>query len=244
MIEELWKKIKNRDFSFVYLLYGLESFLINETKYLLLQSLLNEEDEDFNLSTYDLEETPIEVAIEDAETIPFFGERKVVVLNNPFFLTAEKSKSKVEHNVKKLEEYLKEPSPFTIMIFIGSYEKLDERKKITKQLKTTASILEAKKLNEQELKKWLKQRAAYNHVEINEDGLDTILSLAGTNLSLLTTEIDKMALYVQDSKLITKEIVEELVAKSLEQNIFSLVDKVISKKIDEALRIYYDLLKK
>lgn len=78
------EKIKNRDFSFVYLLYGLESFLINETKYLLLQSLLNEEDEDFNLSTYDLEETPIEVVIEDAETIPFFGERKVVVLNNPF----------------------------------------------------------------------------------------------------------------------------------------------------------------
>ena len=46
-----------------------------------------------------------------------------------------------------------------------------------------------------------------------------------------------------DGKLITKDIVEELVAKSLEQNIFTLVDKVISKKIDEALRIYYDLLK-
>jgi len=243
MIEELWKKIKRKDFSFVYLLYGLESFLINETKYLLLQSLLNEEDEDFNLSTYDLEETPVELAIEDAETIPFFGDRKVIVLNNPFFLTAEKTKSKVEHNVKKLEEYLKQPSPFTTMIFIASYEKLDERKKITKQLKTAASILEAKKLNEQELKKWLKQRAAYNQVEINGDGLDMILSLAGTNLSLLTSEIDKMALYVQDSKLITKEIVEELVAKSLEQNIFSLVDKVISKKIHEALRIYYDLLK-
>ena len=203
MIEELWKKIKRKDFSFVYLLYGLESFLINETKYLLLQSLLNEEDEDFNLSTYDLEETPVELAIEDAETIPFFGDRKVIVLNNPFFLTAEKTKSKVEHNVKKLEEYLKQPSPFTTMIFIASYEKLDERKKITKQLKTAASILEAKKLNEQELKKWLKQRAAYNQVEINEDGLDMILSLAGTNLSLLTSEIDKMALYVQDSKLIT-----------------------------------------
>ena len=243
MIEELWKKIKRRDFSPVYLLYGLESFLINETKHLLLHSLLNEEDEDFNYTTYDLEETPIEVALEDAETIPFFGERKVIVMNNPFFLTAEKTKSKVEHNIKKLEAYLNEPSPYTTIIFIGNYEKLDERKKITKLLKSVASVLEAKKLNEQEIKKWVKQRAAYNYVEIDPNGIETLLSLAGTNLSLLTTEIDKMALYVQDTKLITHEIVESLVAKSLEQNIFTLVDKVISKKIDEALRIYYDLLK-
>ena len=243
MIEELWKKIKRKDFSDVYLLYGLESFLINETKYLLLQSLLNEEDEDFNFTTYDLEETPVEVALEDAETIPFFGERKVIVLNNPFFLTAEKTKSKVEHNLKKLEEYLNEPSPYTALIFIGNYEKLDDRKKITKQLKNVSTVLEAKKLNEQELKKWVKQRAAFNYVEIDGQALDTLLSLAGTNLSMLTTEVDKMALYVQDSKLITTDIVEALVAKSLEQNIFTLVDKVISKKIDEALRIYYDLLK-
>lgn len=117
------------------------------------------------------------------------------------------------------------------------------REKNYKAVKNGSSRSGSEKLNEQELQKWLKQRAAYNHVEIHEDGLDTILSLAGTNLSLLTSEIDKMALYVQDSKLITKEIVEELVAKSLEQNIFTLVDKVISKKIDEALRIYYDLLK-
>lgn len=243
MIEEIWKKIKKKEFDIVYLMYGLESFLINETKHLLLQTLLTEDDEDFNLTTYDLEETPIEVALEDAETIPFFGERKVIVLHNPFFLTAEKTKSKVEHNIKKLEEYLNAPSPYTTILIIGDYEKLDERKKITKQLKNVATVLEAKKLNEQELKKWVKQRAAYNYVEIDEKALDTLLSLAGTNLSLLTTEIDKMALYVEDSKLITSDIVESLVAKSLEQNIFTLVDKVISKKIDEALRIYYDLLK-
>jgi len=243
MMQEIWKKIKRQEFAPVYLMYGQESFLINETKQLLIQTALNPEEEDFNLSTYDLEEVSIELAIEDAETIPFFGDRKVVVLQNPFFLTSEKTKSKVEHDVKRLEAYLNEPSPYTIIVFTGSYEKLDERKKITKEMKKTAEILEAKKLNEQELKNWMKQRASYNKVELDNDALDSLLSIAGTNLFLLTSEVDKMALYVQDSKLITKEIVEELAAKSLEQNIFALVEKIINKRIDEALRIYYDLLK-
>ncbi|PTY83213.1 DNA polymerase III subunit delta, partial [Heyndrickxia sporothermodurans] len=39
------------------------------------------------------------------------------------------------------------------------------------------------------------------------------------------------------------ETVENLTSRSLEQNIFSLVDKVVHRKINEALRIYYDLLK-
>ncbi|MFT8322397.1 MAG: DNA polymerase III subunit delta [Bacillus sp. (in: firmicutes)] len=243
MIQNLWKNIKKKEFASIYLLYGTEAFLINETKQLLIQTAVDIDEEDFNLSSYDLEETPIEVALEDAETIPFFGERKVLLLHNPFFLTAEKTKSKVEHNVKKLEAYIKEPSPYTILVFIGNYEKLDERKKITKELKKNSSVLEAKKLTEAELKNWMKQRASYNKVEMDEAALETMLQLAGTNLFLLTSEVDKMALYVQDSRLITKEIVEELVAKSLEQNIFTLVDKIISRQIDQALRIYYDLLK-
>lgn len=243
LIEELWKKIKRKEFSPIYLMYGSESFLLNETKQLIIQSVIEPGEEDFNLSTYDLEETPIEAAIEDAETIPFFGERKVIVLQNPTFLTAEKSKAKWEHDLKKLEQYVKEPSPTSILIFTGNYDKLDERKKITKELKKSAAVLEAKKLNENELKNWMRQRASYNKVEMDEQALETMLHLAGTNLFLLTSEVDKMALYAQDSKLITKEIVEQLVAKSLEQNIFTLVDKVITKKMDEALRIYYDLLK-
>ncbi len=39
------------------------------------------------------------------------------------------------------------------------------------------------------------------------------------------------------------EVVERLTARSLEQNIFTFVDKVVHRSIDEAFRIYYDLLK-
>jgi len=243
LVLDIWKKISKKQIDPVYLLYGTEAFLINETKQLLIDHVLDEEEKDFNLSVYDLEETPIEAALEDAETFPFMGEKRLVILQNPVFLTSEKAKGKVEHNLAKLEEYLSQPAPYSIVVFSAPYEKLDERKKVTKELKRKASVVEAKKLTEQELVVWVKERARLNNVEIEKDAIELLLSLAGTNLFMLTSEIDKLALYAGENRSINKDIVDRLTARSLEQNIFSLVDKVVRRNVEGALRIYYDLLK-
>lgn len=243
MVLDIWKKISKKQIDPVYLLYGTEAFLINETKQILIDHVLDEEEKDFNLSVYDLEETPIEAALEDAETFPFMGEKRLVILQNPVFLTSEKTKGKVEHNLAKLEEYLSQPAPYSIVVFSAPYEKLDERKKVTKELKRKAAVVEAKKLTEQELVVWVKERAALNNVEIEKDAIELLLSLAGTNLFMLTSEIDKLALYAGENRSINKDIVDRLTARSLEQNIFSLVDKVVRRNVEGALRIYYDLLK-
>lgn len=243
MVVDVWKKINKKQIDPVYLLFGTEAFLINETKQLLIEHVLDEEEKDFNLSVYDLEETPIEAALEDAETFPFMGEKRLVILQNPSFLTSEKSKGKVEHNVAKLEEYLAQPAPYSIVVFSAPYEKLDERKKVTKELKRKATVVEAKKLTEQELVAWVQERAETAGSQIDRDAIELLLSLSGTNLFMLTSEIDKLVLYAGDQKKIDKDMVDKLTARSLEQNIFSLVDKVVHRNVEAALRIYYDLLK-
>ena len=146
MVLDIWKQIKQREIAPIYLLYGTEAFLINETKQLLLNQVLDEEEKDFNFTAYDLEETPIETALEDAETFPFLGEKKVIFLHNPKFLTAEKTKEKIDHNIAVLERYLKEPAPYTVLVISAPYEKLDERKKITKELKKNSSDSGSKKV--------------------------------------------------------------------------------------------------
>ncbi|MEM5683313.1 hypothetical protein AAHB64_06130 [Bacillus toyonensis] len=49
-------------------------------------------------------------------------------MKSPLFLTSQKEK--LEQNIKILEEYIGEPSPFSILVFVAPYEKLDERKKL------------------------------------------------------------------------------------------------------------------
>jgi DNA polymerase III subunit delta len=243
MLMEIRRKINQKNIAPIYLLYGTEAFLINETKQLILDSLLKEDELDFNFSAYDLEETPIEAAIEDAETFPFLGERKVIFIHNPVFLTAEKTKAKVEHNLSRFEAYIKEPAPYTVFVVSAPYEKLDERKKIVKELKRQAEVVEAKKLTEPELKTWIRDRAKTNAIDIDPAAIEQLLALVGTNLFMISSELEKLALYAADERRIDVELVESLVARSLEQNIFSLIEKVVQRKLDEALRIYYDLLK-
>ncbi|THE15399.1 DNA polymerase III subunit delta [Bacillus timonensis] len=239
---ELWKKIKKKQFAPIYLLHGSENFLIQETKELLIKYSIEEEEKDFNLSVFDLEETPVEIALADAETLPFMGERRVVILQNPSFLTSEKNKDKVEHNISVLEHYLKSPAPFTILVFTAPYEKLDERKKIVKLLKTNAEVLTVNTLSEKDLHTWITDRVIQHEVTIRPAAIQELLHVAGTNLMNITQEIDKMCLYLGVNGEITEETVQLLVPRSLEQNIFSLIDKVVNRKLDEALRIFYDLL--
>ena len=243
MVVEAWRKIKQKTIAPVYLIYGTEAFLINETKKLLLNEILTEEERDFNFAVYDLEETPIEAAIEDAETFPFFGERKVIFLHNPAFLTAEKSKDKVSHNLSSFEAYLQHPAPYTVMVLSAPYEKLDERKKLTKELKRKAEVIEAKKLGEHELKNWVKNQVKARGFEMDEEAIERLLTLVGTNMFMISSELEKITLYASEEKRIDVSTVEKLAAKSLEQNIFTLIEKVVQKRLDEALRIYYDLLK-
>ncbi len=61
------------------------AFLMKQAYEQIVRRALSDEEREWNVSTYDCEETPIEVALEDAETLPFFGERKIVIVKQPYF---------------------------------------------------------------------------------------------------------------------------------------------------------------
>ncbi|MCV9884919.1 DNA polymerase III subunit delta [Metabacillus halosaccharovorans] len=243
MIFDVWKDIQNKKLTPVYLLLGEEAFLMQETLRYIVQASLLEEEKDFNLSMYDMEDTAIETAIEDAETLPFMGERRVVVIKNPVFLTSEKKKEKVEHGIEKLEQYLHSPAPYTVVVFVAPYEKLDERKKITKLLKKQATVLEMKSLSDADTIKWMVNVARETQVELEGDAVNQLLLLTAGDLMVIHQELQKLSTYVGEGGIVTVDTVNLLVARTLEQNIFDLIDHVIHKRSKHALQIFYDLLK-
>ncbi|WP_144500971.1 DNA polymerase III subunit delta [Bacillus nitratireducens] len=234
-MSDIHKKIKKKQFAPLYLLYGTEAYFINETIKLITTEALEEEDREFNVATYDLEEAYLEDVVEDARTLPFFGDRKVILIKSPLFLTAQKEK--LEQNIKILEEYIGEPSPFSILVFVAPYEKLDERKKITKLLKKTADVVEANAMQVQDVQKWVVSRAEEAQVYIDNTAVSLLLELVGSNVTMLAKEMDKLTLYVGMGGEITSKLVTELVPKSVEQNVFALTEKVVKKDIAGAMQI-------
>lgn len=223
----------------VYLLYGSERFLIEEMREKLIQSHI----EPMDVNVYDMNEIPVDYAIEDAETMPFLSDKRVVIIKNPFFLTGEKQSpsAAVEHNLKKLEQYLENPSPFAVVIFEAPYKKLDDRKKIVKALKRTAKVFEANPLQEKSIPQWIHNECLALNITIDDDAIDQLYSLIGNDLRKLKTEIEKLSLYVGDDGKITVDVVDLLVTRSLEDNIFALVDHVVNKRMNEAFHALFDL---
>ena len=190
-----------------------------------------------------MEEEALDLAVEDAETFPFMGEKRLVVAKNPSFLTAEKKKDKTEHNLGSLEEYIAQPAPYSVFVLLAPYEKLDERKKLTKLLKKHAQMVEAKELNGRETADFIAGLAKSEGKLIEREAAEELVILCNASLSAIAQEVKKLSTYIGDRDSIALEDVKKLVARGLEQNIFELINKVVNRKRTEALQIFYDLLK-
>ncbi|MFC0188119.1 DNA polymerase III subunit delta [Fictibacillus aquaticus] len=240
-IDALKKQIKQRSLSPLYLIAGTEQHIINEALQA-FSSSFEEGEKDFNYSVYDYQESPIQTAVEDAETMPFIGERRIVILKNAVFLTGAKDKSKADHNLASFEAYIKEPVDYTVFVIVAPYEKLDERKKIVKLLKKEAQVIPAAPLSHDEARKWLMERTRDLSLKMEDEAAELLLARLGANLASLRSEIEKISLYTGEGT-VTKETVEKLVPKTLDDDIFALVDDVVKGRNEQALRTMYDLLK-
>ncbi|SPP29845.1 putative DNA polymerase III, delta subunit (holA) [Brochothrix thermosphacta] len=239
MIKE-WQTIERGEFSPVYLIIGTEAYIIQETLKRIEENALIADEAEFNYANFDLTETSIEVAIGEAESVPFWGDRKVVILQRPTFLTSEKDK--VDHQIKGFENYLNEPVPFTILVIVAGVDKLDARKKISKLVQKNAVVIDATAPNEQSLLRWLSERATALKMDYEPAAMQELMVLTNFQLSVAIQELEKIALFVNGG-LMTVQIVEDMVVRSLEQNVFQLTEKVVNKETGKALRIYQDLIK-
>src|SRR5699024_10320833 len=189
------KDISNQTIAPLYVLYGSESYFMQNIQQQLKKYVL--EDENDTVSTYDLEETPIEEVITDAETYPLFSTKKLIIATNATFLTAQRpSGSAVTHTIEKLEEYIQQPVDYSVIVLVTQQEKLDNRKKITKQISKHATTIPCTPIQSNELRKWVQQVAAELHVKIASDAYEIFERDEEIHLFRLQNELQKLALYV------------------------------------------------
>ncbi|WP_087971731.1 DNA polymerase III subunit delta [Oceanobacillus rekensis] len=238
---DVLKNIKKNQIDPVYLTYGSESFLLQNIRKELIERVISG-DED-NLSVYDLEETPIQEVVADAETYPFFGDRKLIIASNPSFLKAKPDKLPFEHDIASLERYLDAPAEYSILLLIAAYEKIDERKKISKLLKKNAIIAVCNTVKEQDLKRWIDTMARQLRISVDHEVYEILEVELSSNLHLLENELTKLALYVGENGVITKGIAESLISHTSDSSSLKLVDAVIERDLRKAISIYKDLEK-
>lgn len=236
------QKIRKEKLQPCYLVLGTEKFLQDQVREEILKKIQVDSKDDLNFLSFDMENASLDEVVAEAETLPFFGEQRLVFVENPYFLTGEKINNGIEQNTDLLVDYLKAPLESTVLVFFAPYEKLDERKKVTKQLKKTAITIDVKQLNEKEVRQYLMNTLNNSEIEMDRYAIDLFLRLTDLDLSKLMRELQKLMLFAQDQKKITTQEVEQLVPKTLEHNLFDMTQYVLTGNTEQALRLYEDLV--
>lgn len=195
---------------------------------------LTKNSNDIEVVHYDLSETPIEQLVEDLDTYNFLTAKKIIVGHNANFLSSDKSKIVVEHNIERFEKYLENPSCDNILIL--TCDNIDKRKKITSALLKKADLVEGKVNIHNIIKNKLE------NYSITSDAEKKLLEYCQDDYERISNELDKLMLYKMNEKTINAEDVENIVMKSLDDNIFHLADSILSRNKKEAFELYNNFI--
>lgn len=218
----------------LYLLLGSEVYLRRVaaqtiTEAALSRTLLRE----FNESAFSLLSDPVQSAIAAAEQLPMMSDMRVVRIRDFAKLR--------EADEETLIRYLNNPAPTTVMIFIA--DDLDKRKKSSKVLLDTCTVVEFAPLKDAEAKAWAKTRLKELKVTADDQILSELIRLVGTDVQTLFNELEKLAsAAASEGGRITLDLVDELIGRSRELSNFELGDHLLAGNRKKALETLHRLL--
>ncbi|MCD8828073.1 DNA polymerase III subunit delta [Staphylococcus gallinarum] len=223
-------------------IYGEVSELIEKKSAELIDQYLQQPKDDFNFVKFNLYETDLSAIIEESLTMPFFSDKKVVLVQNAYVFTGEKPPKDMSSNIEQLIEFIEKYDGETLIIFEVYQGKLDERKKLVKTLKKSAQIKKIEQMSEDEIKQWIKNELHENYKDIKQDALDLFIELTGIQFNIVKQEIGKLVLFLEDRPTINKQDVDQIVNRSLEQNVFLLTEYIQKNNKAKAIQLVKDLI--
>ncbi len=229
-MKSLNEDLKSGQFRQIYLLYGEENYLKKQYKDRFVKAMIPEDDT-MNYTYYEGKGIDVKAVIDLAETMPFFSERRLIVLENSGLF---------KNAGADMADYIKNMSPTTCFIFIES--EVDKRSKMYKAVKEKGHIVELPFQDESTLKKWILGLVRKENRQISEATVNELLNKAGTDMGNIQKELEKLFCYTLGRDSITKEDVDAVCVTQISNHIFDMVNAVADKQQKRALDLYYELL--
>lgn len=228
-MKNIKEHIKQNQFKPVYLLYGTENYLKKLYRDKLKDAILGNSDE-MNYSYFEGKSIDISSVIAIADTMPFFSERRLIIIENSGLFKSQND----------LSDYIKSIPPTTHIVFVEA--EVDKRNRLFKAVKTEGTISEMNPMDEKNLKLWIASLLDKDNKKITSDTILYLLNKAGTDMDNLYNEVEKLVCYAWDRDIITVQDVEMVCTTQITGKIFLMVDAIGNKQQAKALDLYYDLL--
>lgn len=222
--------IRDNQYKACYLLYGEERYLIHMYRDK-LKKALNPDGDTMNYAAYEGKNIDTEELISLADTLPFFADRRLIVVENSgFFKTSN----------DRLADYMKSLGDTVVFVFVES--EVDKRGRMYKAVKNKGQVVEFKQQDEAVLRKWILGKIRKEERQISEGALAAFLTRVGQDMENIDSELEKLLCYTYGKAAITAEDVEAICTTQIQNKIFEMVDAIGNKDQKKAMELYYDLL--
>lgn len=228
-MKTLVEDIKSGQFKNVYLICGEEEYLKLNYKKQFIKAIAG--DDTMNLGMYEGKNIDINEVIDTAETFPFFAEHRLIVMEGTGLFKS---------GGEQLAEYMGKIPKSTIFLFVE--HDVDKRSRMYKAVKANGYICEINRQSEKDLAVWAARIFAHNGKKITNANMSYLITIAGTDMEVLSKEIEKLISYDLKKEVISKEDIDAVCIKQLNVRIFDMVDAISVKNQKKTLDCYYELI--
>ncbi len=226
--EEIVRSIKNRDYKPVYYLMGEEAYYIDKISEYIAQTVLKEEEREFNQTILYGSDTDIATVINAAKRYPMMAERQVVIV-------------KEAQHIKRMEDlvyYVQKPLQTTILVICHKNGVLDRRKKLAAEIEKAGFLFESKKMKDSQLPGFITSYLKRKLIEIEPKASEMMAEYVGADLSRMAGELDKLIITLPSGvRRITPDQIERNIGISKDYNNYELRNAIVSRDILKANRI-------
>ncbi|MBQ4425425.1 MAG: DNA polymerase III subunit delta [Lachnospiraceae bacterium] len=227
-MKKLKQDISDHAFEPVYLIYGPEAFLRQNAKNALRKALTG--DDSMNYTYREGREIVFPEIRDIAETLPFFADRRLIVLENSGLF---------KKGGDVFADYLPEMPETTVMVFVE--EEIDKRSRLYKAITRCGYAAECARLKENDLRKSALTAFHKAGCRITEDALDLFVDRCGDDLGHMITEQEKLIAYCMNKDGIRVQDVENVTTVTAQNRVFDMLDAMATGYPKEAFELYEDL---
>lgn len=139
-----------------------------------------------------------------------------------------------------LESYFSDPPPTACFLMLAS--KIDKRKSWVKKVDEKGYLLEVKEPYEREWPRWKGYFEKRVSKRLESEAWDELIREAGFSLSLVSSELEKVATFVGNQQVITLSDVTSVSSSVGSDVLFSFADDVVSRRVFPAIQKFHRLI--
>lgn len=225
---KILEDVRKGIFSPVYLLMGKEPYYPDLVCNAIIENALDESERDFNQTICYGADTDVDTVVTAARRYPMFAERQLVVV-------------KEAQNLKKIDDlavYCGKPLDTTVLVICLHGDSVDKRKALYKAVSKIGIVVESNELRDYEIARWIVSFYASRGLKIAPDAAALLGEYAGTDLSKIAVETDKMLKNLPEGAVtVTVGDIEKNVGISRQYSIFELAKELSYRNSGKALKI-------